>query len=226
MANSKLFEYNAGYSFGNSRKELTQRQEEILNYIKKYSRENNMPPTVREIGNYFEISSTNGVRSILAALIKKGYINRAPKLSRSIEVLDDSIDANQKDNTIEIPIVGRIAAGTPILAVQNLEGTITIDRDFLACRTDVFALRVKGDSMINAGILDGDLIFARHQKTAERGEIIVAQIDDEATVKYYHPVADYVELRPANPRYSPIIVKKDKNFSIAGKLIGVMRRIN
>ena len=211
------------------RKELTSRQEEILEYIKKYSKENRMPPTVREIGNHFEISSTNGVRSILAALIKKGYINRSPRLSRGIEVIDNDKSGNVAEapsNTIEIPIVGRVAAGTPILAVQNLEGTVTIDRDFLACRSDVFALRVKGDSMINAGIFDGDLIFARQQKTAERGEIIVAQIDNEATIKYYHPLADHVELRPANPRYRPIIVKNDKDFTIAGKLIGVMRKVN
>ena len=165
---------------------MTARQEEIYEYIKKYSKENHMPPTVREIGNHFDISSTNGVRSILAALIKKGYINRSPRLSRGIE----------------------------------------IDRDFLACRSDVFALRVKGDSMINAGIFDGDLIFARQQKTADLGEIVVAQIDNEATVKYYHPSADHVELRPANPKYKPIIVNNKKDFSIAGRVIGVMRKVN
>lgn len=211
------------------RKELTDRQAEIYEYIKKYSKENRMPPTVREIGNHFEISSTNGVRSILAALIKKGYINRSPRLSRGIEILSSETDtpvSETPSNTIEIPIVGRVAAGTPILAVQNLEGTVTIDRDFLACRTDVFALRVKGDSMINAGIFDGDLIFARQQKTAERGEIIVAQVDNEATVKYYQPLADHVELRPANPKYRPIIVKSNKDFSIAGRVIGVMRKVN
>ncbi len=188
-----------------------------------------MQPTVREIGNHFEISSTNGVRSILAALIKKGYINRSPRVSRGIEIVDYSDKRSNKDapsNTIEIPIVGRVAAGTPILAVQNLEGTVTIDRDFLACRSDVFALRVKGDSMINAGIFDGDLIFARQQKTADRGEIVVAQIDNEATVKYYHPTSDHVELRPANPKYKPIIVNNKKDFSIAGRVIGVMRRVN
>jgi repressor LexA len=216
-------------NFNEKRKELTARQEEIYEYIKKYSKENRMPPTVREIGNHFDISSTNGVRSILAALIKKGYINRSPRLSRGIEILSsDETDSNKKaaSNTIEIPIVGRVAAGTPILAVQNLEGTVTIDRDFLACRSDVFALRVKGDSMINAGIFDGDLIFARQQKTADLGEIVVAQIDNEATVKYYHPAEDHIELRPANPRYRPIIVKSNKDFSIAGRVIGVMRKVN
>ncbi|MCQ2054997.1 MAG: transcriptional repressor LexA [Fibrobacter sp.] len=211
------------------RKELTDRQAEIYEYIRKYSKENRMPPTVREIGNHFDISSTNGVRSILAALIKKGYINRSPRLSRGIEILNTDNDQPMEEavsNTIEIPIVGRVAAGTPILAVQNLEGTVTIDRDFLACRTDVFALRVKGDSMINAGIFDGDLIFARQQKSAERGEIVVAQIDNEATVKYYQPLSDHIELRPANPKYRPIIVKSNKDFSIAGRVIGVMRKVN
>ena len=189
------------------RKEMTARQEEIYEYIKKYSKENHMPPTVREIGN---------------------YINRSPRLSRGIEILSDDKESNKEvaSNTIEIPIVGRVAAGTPILAVQNLEGTVTIDRDFLACRSDVFALRVKGDSMINAGIFDGDLIFARQQKTADLGEIVVAQIDNEATVKYYHPSADHVELRPANPKYKPIIVNNRKDFSIAGRVIGVMRKVN
>ncbi len=214
--------------FNEVRKDMTARQEEVYEYIKKYSKENRMPPTVREIGNHFEISSTNGVRSILAALIKKGYINRSPRLSRGIEIVDTDKESskNAPSNTIEIPIVGRVAAGTPILAVQNLEGTVTIDRDFLACRSDVFALRVKGDSMINAGIFDGDLIFARQQKTADRGEIIVAQIDNEATVKYYHPSSDHVELRAANPKYKPIIVNNKKDFSIAGRVIGVMRRVN
>ena len=211
------------------RKEMTARQEEIYEYIKKYSKENHMPPTVREIGNHFDISSTNGVRSILAALIKKGYINRSPRLSRGIEILNtEDNDSGKKvaSNTVEIPIVGRVAAGTPILAVQNLEGTVTMDRDFLACRSDVFALRVKGDSMINAGIFDGDLIFARQQKTADLGEIVVAQIDNEATVKYYHPSSDHVVLRPANPKYKPIIVNNKKDFSIAGRVIGVMRKVN
>ena len=164
-----------------------------------------------------------------AALIKKGYINRSPRLSRGIEILDTDNGKNAstaRSNTVEIPIVGRVAAGAPILAVQNLEGTVTVDRDFLACRSDVFALRVRGDSMIDAGIFDGDLVFARQQKSAERGEIIVAQIDNEATVKYYQPSSDHIELRPANPKYRPIIVKSNKDFSIAGRVIGVMRKVN
>ena len=119
-----------------------------------------------------------------------------------------------------------MAAGTPILAVQNIEGTVTVDRDFLASQPNVFALHVKGDSMINAGIFDGDLVFARSQTVAERGEIIIAQVDDEATVKYYQPQPDHIELRAANPKYQPIIVNPDRKFSIAGRVIGVLRKIN
>ncbi len=204
---------------------LTPRQQEIYEYIKVQTEEFRRPPTVREIANRFNISSTNGVRSILAALIKKGYINRSPRTSRGIEILHDEFPATDS-SSVEIPIVGRVAAGEPILAVQNLEGTITIDRDFIARRKDVFALRVKGDSMINAGIFDGDLVFAQQQNTAERGEIIIAKIDDEATVKYFQPQKEWVELHAANPKYQPIIVRPERDFSIAGRVIGIMRKIN
>lgn len=209
-----------------SKNKLTERQQEIFEYIRECTQSSKMPPTVREIGDRFNISSTNGVRSILAALIKKGYIKRSPRLSRGIEILDESSISTESTNSIEIPIIGRVAAGQPILAVQNIEGTVTVDRDFLASRSDVFALRVKGDSMINAGILDGDLIFAKQQQSAERGEIIVAQVDNEATIKYFQPQHDWIELHPANPKYRPIIVKPECPFSIAGRVIGVMRKIN
>ena len=204
---------------------LTPRQQEIYEYIKVQTEEFRRPPTVREIANRFNISSTNGVRSILAALIKKGYINRSPRTSRGIEILHDESPATDS-SSVEIPIVGRVAAGEPILAVQNLEGTITIDRDFIARRKDVFALRVKGDSMINAGIFDGDLVFAQQQNTAERGEIIIAKIDDEATVKYFQPQKEWIELHAANPKYQPIKVRPERDFSIAGRVIGIMRKIN
>lgn len=207
-----------------AKKALTPRQQEVYEYIKTQTTEFRRPPTVREIANRFEISSTNGVRSILAALIKKGYINRSPRTSRGLEILQD--DSSTPDSSVEIPIVGRVAAGEPILAVQNLEGTITVDRDFIARRKDVFALRVKGDSMINAGIFDGDLVFAQQQNTAERGEIIIAKVDDEATVKYFQPQKDWVELHAANPKYQPIIVRPERDFSIAGRVIGIMRKIN
>ncbi len=208
-------------------KALTARQEEVFHFIREQTQANRMPPTVREIGEHFRISSTNGVRSILAALAKKGYIKRSPRRSRGIEVLDFEDHKNPGSGvSVEIPIVGRIAAGMPILAVQNLEGTVTVDRDFIANQPNVFALHVRGDSMINAGIFDGDLIFARQQNSAERGEIIVAQVDDEATVKYFQPQSEWIELHAANPKYSPIIVKPERSFTISGRVIGVMRKIN
>ncbi len=205
---------------------LTARQEEIYTYIKVQTKKFNRPPTVREIATHFGITSTNGVRSILAALIKKGYINRSPRTSRGLEIVKNEAPEAEDTNSVEIPVIGRVAAGQPILAVQNLEGTVTVDRDFIASRKDVFALRVKGDSMINAGIFDGDLVFARTQGTADRGEIIIAQVDNEATVKYFQPKDEWIELHPANPKYTPIIVRPDREFSIAGKVIGVMRKIN
>lgn len=212
------------------KKSLTQRQEEVFEFIRKRSEETRLPPTVREIGEAFHISSTNGVRSILGALIKKGYIKRSPRLSRGIELLEIEHSPNQiqlpTSSSVEIPILGRIAAGQPILAVQNLEGTVTVDRDFLARQTNVFALRVKGDSMIQAGILDGDLVFARQQTTAEDGQIVAALVDDEATVKYYKPKSAAIELHSANPKYAPIVVTPERQFSIAGRIIGVMRKVN
>jgi len=217
------------------KKLLTPRQKEVFEFIQSRSEESRLPPTVREIGEAFQISSTNGVRSILGALIKKGYIKRSPRLSRGIELLENFPTSTQlkklsgklnQEMSIEIPILGRIAAGQPILAVQNLEGTVTVDRDFLARQTNVFALRVKGDSMIQAGILDGDLVFARQQNTAEDGQIVAAIVDDEATVKYYKPRASVIELHSANPKYAPIVVSSSRSFAIAGRIIGVMRKVN
>jgi len=126
---------------------------------------------------------------------------------------------------VEIPIVGRVAAGQPILAVENLEGTVVVDRDFLMRQQNVFALRVTGDSMKDAGIYHGDLIFARQQSQAERGQIVVALIGEETTVKYYYPESGRVRLEPANDAYGPIIVDTaTPDFSILGRIIGVMRR--
>jgi repressor LexA len=211
------------------RKSLTPRQQEVFEFIKERIEATNRPPTLREIGQRFDISSTNGVRSILAALVKKNYIARSPKLSRGIDLPQATRPAPGKasiEHSIqEIPIVGRVAAGQPILAVENLEGTVVVDRDFLMRQENVFALRVHGDSMIDAGIHNGDLVFARQQNTAERGQIVVALIGEETTVKYYYPEAGRVRLEPANEAYGPIIVDVNTpDFSILGRIIGVMRR--
>ena len=212
------------------KKSLTPRQREVFEFIKERIEETNRPPTLREIGLRFQISSTNGVRSILAALVKKNYIARSPKLSRGIDLPQSTRTESRSPGTadikvLEIPIVGRVAAGQPILAVENLEGTVVVDRDFLMRQEIVFALRVHGDSMIDAGIHHGDLVFARQQNTAERGQIVVALIGEETTVKYYFPEAGRVRLEPANEAYGPIIVDVNTpDFSILGRIIGVMRR--
>jgi repressor LexA len=211
-------------------KALTTRQQQIYDYILERSQASQLPPTVREIGEHFHISSTNGVRSILSALIKKGYLRRSPKLSRGLEITNIPKTRKQMpevaSNSIEIPIIGSVAAGTPILAVQNLEGTVVVDKDYLMARGDVFALKVKGDSMIEAGIFDGDLVFARQQTTAEQGEMVVAQVENEATIKYFHQETNSIRLEPANQNYRPIQVSSVQSFSIAGKVIGVLRKFN
>lgn len=214
------------------RKALTPRQREVFEFIKERIGQTNRPPTLREIGIKFEISSTNGVRSILAALVKKNFIARSPKLSRGIDlpstVREPRIPTDFSETAskvLEIPIVGRVAAGAPILAVENLEGTVVVDRDFLMRQQNVFALRVHGDSMKDAGIHHGDLVFARQQNTAERGQIVVALIGEETTVKYYFPEAGRVRLEPANDAYGPIIVDNSTpDFSVLGRIIGVMRK--
>jgi repressor LexA len=211
------------------RKPLTPRQQEVFEFIRHYIETVNRPPTLREIGAKLQITSTNGVRSVLAALVKKNYINRSPKVSRGIDL--PSIPSTEPaghaadEKFLEIPIVGRVAAGQPILAVENLEGTVVVDRDFLMRQQNVFAVRVHGDSMKDAGIHHGDLLFARQQKDAERGQIVVALIGEETTVKYFHPDGERIRLEPANEAYGPIIVDRTMpDFSILGRVIGVMRR--
>jgi repressor LexA len=212
------------------RKALTPRQREVFEFIKERIEQTNRPPTLREIGMRFQISSTNGVRSILAALVKKNFIARSPKLSRGIDLPQGTRTQGARDEggegkILEIPILGRVAAGQPILAVENLEGTVVVDKEFLERQENVFALRVNGDSMKNAGIHHGDLLFCRQQKVAERGQIVVALIGEETTVKYYYPEAGRVRLEPANEAFGPIIVDAAMpDFSVLGRVIGIMRK--
>jgi repressor LexA len=209
-------------------KELTERQREVLDFICEMIENKGLPPTIREIGENFKITSTNGVRAILSALTKKGYIRRKPLVSRGIELAKKAkavFDYAQKRAYLSVPLVGRIAAGLPTLAVENIEGSIAVDRTFLP-GGDVFSLRVVGDSMKDSGIFDGDYVLARVQSTAEKGDIVVAVIGEEATVKTYVPQKNRVRLEPANPAYQPIIVDtRYSDFRIAGKVIGLLRRM-
>jgi repressor LexA len=207
-------------------RELTDRQQDIYNFIATTIREKGYPPTIREIMDEFGIASTNGVRTTLAALEKKGHIRRRPMLSRGIELtqrITRDVPSAITADIREVPVIGRVAAGEPILAVENVEETIAVDGSF-APGGEVFALQVEGDSMVDVGILDGDYVLARHQTTANQGEIIVAIIDGEATVKRYYVDGDGVQLVAENEAYAPIVVEPHQEFRIAGKIVSLMRR--
>jgi repressor LexA len=204
-----------------SDKPLTDHQRRVFEFIAEQINRNGYPPTLREIGTQFGIGSTNGVRCLLSAIEQKGYIRRRPNLSRGIELVHA---AETPGGLVRIPIVGRVAAGLPLLAVENIEGDILLDKDLFP-HSDGFALRVKGRSMIEAGIVDGDVILARPDLPVEPGSIVVALIGDEATVKRYYPERDRIRLEPANPQFGPILVDKDTpGFRIAGRVVGLYRR--
>ena len=214
--------------------QLTERQEDILNFIQQFREESGYPPTLREIGKKFGISSTFGVKRHLDALQKKGYLDIESNASRGISFLKNTTIVESANRTVlelptefrKVPIVGRVAAGSPILAVENIEGSIVIDSSFLKKSEDCFALRVKGDSMINAGIFEGDLVIIHPQKNAFNGDIVVALLDDEATVKRFELKNNKLKLIPENNNYKPIEVTDDKEFSLVGKVVGVVRWLN
>jgi repressor LexA len=200
---------------------LTARQKQALDVILESVRERGCPPTIRELGDALGINSTNGVRYLLRALVQKGYIRRRPHVSRGIELLAGAHPVGLR----AVPLVGRVAAGLPVLAQENIEDFFFLDSSFLTSG-EVFALRVEGESMRDAGILDGDVVFARQQPSAQKGDIVVALIGDEATVKRYYPENGRVRLEPANSSFGPIIVERDTpGFRIAGKVVGLIRKI-
>jgi len=202
------------------KEKLTAKQRRVLDFISDCIQRSGAPPTIREIGKRFKMTSTNSVRDVLNALVRKGYIRRKPLVSRGIELVQDWVSS-----FVTVPVVGRIAAGLPITAVENLEGNVAVDSSFVSGGR-VFSLRVTGDSMREAGIFDGDMVLVRQQSSAERGEIVVAIIGEEATVKRYYPEGKRIRLEPANPAYEPIIVeKKSPGFFIAGKVVGLLRKM-
>lgn len=201
------------------KQELTSRQRDVLQFIREHIASRGHPPTIREIGAKFGIRSTNGVRTHIAALIKKGFLKKQGLISRGLE-LTQSV-ANQVGR---IPIVGTVPAGIPIDAVENIEGELALDLSFLPAG-DSFVLRVEGDSMKNAGIFDGDLVLVRKQTVAHAGDIVVALINNEATVKRYFPDGRQVRLQPENDDFEPIIVNRSSGeFRLAGKVVGLLRR--
>lgn len=197
---------------------LSGNQKAILDFIKSELRIKGYPPSVREICNAVGLKSTSTVHGHLERLEKKGYIRRDPAKPRAIEVLDDKMFISNKE-LVNVPILGRVRAGEPILAVENVEDTFPIPVDYIGNST-CFMLTVKGDSMVDAGILDGDLVIIRQQTTAENGDIVVALIDDEATIKSFYRERDHIRLQPQNEFMEPIRIK---DVEILGKVIGVMR---
>lgn len=203
---------------------LSQRQTKILEFIKEEIRKKGYPPAVREIGQAVGLLSSSTVHGHLRTLERKGYIRRDPTKPRAIEILDQEGENNLSEvkNVVHIPIIGQVAAGVPILAVENIEGTFPFPAD-LARQDSLFMLKIKGDSMIEAGILDGDFIIVRQQSDAQSGEIVVALIEDEATVKRFFKEKNLVRLQPENASMEPIFAQ---DVSILGKVIGVFRTLH
>ena len=226
---------------------LTDRQLEVLRFIAREIDERGYPPTIREIGEALDIRSTNGVNDHLKALERKGYLTRDPVKSRALiptpqakHALGEEPPSNVVPLTrhlasalkpsgrlVEIPIVGRVAAGQPILAQERIEDTVQVDSFLLGTNKKVYGLRVQGDSMIGDGILPGDYIFVKKQLHAEDGDIVVAMIDDEATVKRVYFECDRVRFQPSNPRMAPIYVRESdfRSTMILGVVVGVYRKL-
>ena len=198
---------------------LNDRAREILGFIQRFTGERGFPPTIREIGREYGISSTNGVRYYLNMLEKEGYLRRSERISRGIEGVAKPVVREG------IPILGRVAAGQPVLAEESLEGSLEPGEMF-GDRSGLFALRVRGDSMTGAGIMAGDYVVVRQQENAASGEIVVALLGDEATVKYYRPGRGRVELVAANPAYEPIAVEPGSEFRVLGVVRGVIRTVS
>jgi len=224
---------------------LTLRQKEILDFISASIMERGFPPTLREIGEHFQIKSTNGVNDHLKALEKKGHLRREDLKSRAMRpVLPDGSGelvpmrrmaqgtggvevVSHNDDMAEVPILGKVAAGQPILAVEQATDTVKVDRVLLGGHREVFGLRIVGEAMIEDGIFDGDYVFVKKTPSARPGEIVVAMIEGEATVKRYYPEGDRIRFQPANQNMQPIIVRRAdfKSVDIIGVVVGVYRKL-
>lgn len=214
---------------------LTERQRAVLDFIVESIQDRGYPPTLREIGNHLGIRSTNGVNDHLRALERKGYLTREDMKSRTLRPTPEVLRAvsgyvtepADDSDTVEIPILGRVAAGLPLEALEQREDTVRIDRMLLGARGEVFGLRITGDSMIEAGIHDGDYVFVKKQIEAPRGAIVVCLVGDEATCKYYFPEKHHIRLEPANSRMAPILIPRTdwRETQILGVVVGVYRRL-
>jgi len=202
-------------------KGLTRRQQEILTFIQRHTDAHGYPPSVREIGQALGLTSSSTVHSHLSALEKKGYLRRDPSKPRALEILKDERDVPAK-KVIQLPVVGQITAGVPILAQQNIEDYFPLPQEFVRSE-ECFILKVRGDSMVDAGIFDGDMLVVRRQQTAKDRDIVVARMEDEATVKRFFREDGHIRLQPENPRMEPIITR---DVAIEGVALAVIHRLN
>lgn len=210
---------------------ITKKQHEVYTFIKEYKQKNGYAPTQREIKEAFGLKSFGSVQRYLKYLKEAGYLTQDWNSKRGLTLLDNDSAATSKQAipieadsySASIPLLGDIAAGIPIEAIEQCDQHITISQDMIRPGFKHYALKVKGDSMIEDGILDGDLAIIRYETTANRGETIVAIVDGEATLKKYHKKKDNIELHPANTTMSPIIVSRDQDFKVAGQLVGLVR---
>lgn len=200
---------------------ISTKQKEILEYIKAQIINKGYPPAVREICEAVKLKSTSSVHSHLETLERNGYIRRDPTKPRAIEIVDDGFNLSRRE-LVNVPIVGVVTAGQPILAVENIEGYFPMPAEDMP-NAETFMLRVKGESMINAGIFDGDKILVEKSSTAENGDIVVALIDDSVTVKTFYKENGHFRLQPENDTMDPIIVE---DLSILGKVIGLFRMLH
>jgi repressor LexA len=199
---------------------LTQRQQEILTFVQRYADSHGYPPSVREIGQAMGLTSSSTVHSHLEALARKGYLRRDPSKPRALEILRNGHSVASR--VVSLPVVGQVTAGAPILAEQNIEEHLALPAA-LFDGGEAFVLKVRGDSMIEDGILDGDLLIVRRQQSATNGDVVVARMDDEATVKRFYREGDRIRLQPANQAMPPIYAR---DVVIEGKAIGVLRRLS
>ncbi|MCI9545339.1 MAG: transcriptional repressor LexA [Lachnospiraceae bacterium] len=200
---------------------ITEKQQEILDFIKNEILNRGFPPSVRDICKAVHLKSTSSVHSHLETLEKNGYIRRDPTKPRAIEILDSNFNMTRREMA-NVPIVGTVAAGQPIFAVENVESYFPLPTEYLT-NNQPFMLRVQGESMRNIGIMDGDFVIVEKKNTASNGEVIVALVDDSATVKTYYLENDCVRLQPENDTMEPILIHEKDGLQIIGKVIGVFR---
>lgn len=206
---------------------LPPRQRELLDFVAAYTDHKGIPPTLREIGEALGIRSTNGVSDQVKALVKKGFLERVgdARTSRGIRLTHEARGGFRESATLAVPVIGRVAAGSPILAEENYAGTMHMDASVMPHQAPVFALVVHGNSMIEDGILDGDYVFVRKQSDCRNGDIIVAMVDGEATCKRFFRERTRIRLQPANAEMQPIYVDSSRDMEVLGVVVGVYRRI-